>query len=124
MSRISRTFTKQNGQLMLDKKALNRDIELLPDGEYKLIIEPVHDLKLEALKRYYFACIDDLGRHLGYTRQEMRALVKEHLSWNDQTGEPLSLVDIHDMQTMTDRLHELQQWSIANFNFTFKNLDK
>ncbi len=127
MNRISKrlTISKNTSSISLAEfQQLRQEIDRLPDGDYKLIIEPITDFGIVKKRNYYFLCVDQLAAYLGYSKVEMnkeikRCLPKEIVIENNQ-----EVLKERSIATMTEKqlvghIRDLHEWASLNFDFTF-----
>lgn len=124
MTRIVKKFKILSGKAIIDTNSLNHSMSFLLDGEYKLTIEPLSPEGVSKKQRYYFLCVDQLAKYLGYTKIEMNELIKDNLSKDviiNNNKEQLINKSISNMseEDLVNRIRELHQWAIENFQFTF-----
>lgn len=86
------------------------------------------DQRLMRLKKYYFVMEDNLAKYLGSSKDDLHKAIAEHTTLgrkiDPETNKVVyeSISDITDYQQMIQRIHEFQQWSAREFNYTFEPL--
>jgi hypothetical protein len=103
-------------------KKLNRDLDRLAPGIYKITIEKTSN-RMALLKRYYFTMETKLGLHLGMHKNEIHKNTKtvvDFMKPNAETGEMEydSVAAIKDEDEMLARIAAFQAWSAAEFDYT------
>jgi hypothetical protein len=91
-----------------------------PDGEYKLQLQP-NDDRLKAIKKRYYAMVDELAKHAGYKTKPERELFKEQVK-QELGGE--SNTDMIDMDQVSTKIEEMHQLALSHYSYFFKQYDK
>lgn len=97
---------------------LNKLIEFLlshPDGQYKIAIA-VHDSQLEAIKKRYFAMVDELAKHAGYRSRKDRDLFKEQIK--KELGDE-SIKEMTEIDQVSIKIEELHQLALNHYSYFF-----
>ena len=111
-----------NGQLLTQNlKKLNRQLNLLEPGVYKITIEKASN-RMSRLKKYYFVMESELGKHLGMRKTEIHnatKMVKDFMKLNETTSELEydSVADIKNEEEMMARIYAFQIWSAKEFDY-------
>lgn len=91
-----------------------------PDGEYKLQLQP-NDDQLKAIKKRYYAMVDELAKHAGYKTKPERELFKEQVKV-ELGGESTS--EMMDMDQVSTKIEELHQLALSHYSYFFKTYEK
>lgn len=97
---------------------LNKVIEFLvshPEGQYKITIV-AHNSPLEAIKKRYFAMVDELAKHAGYRSRKDRDLFKEQIK--KELGDE-SIKEMTDIDQVSIKIEELHQLALSHYSYFF-----
>lgn len=121
--RIETELIKTDDNKFLNRKLkkLNRDMNNLEPGIYKVIIEKESD-RLTRLKYYYFSMESSLGEFLGMSKAEIHDATKTVVDFMkpDANSSDMvydSIAGIKDENEMMNRIYKFQSWSAKNFNY-------
>lgn len=116
---IKRLEVKDKKVLIFDIDKLKYDLELLADGEYILEIKPI-DTRISRIRNYYWLCVTDLGKQIGYSKAEMHEEVQKHLPLIDGKIPSVGSMEADDL---LQRIQQLQEWASLNFDYSFQSID-
>ena len=97
---------------------LNKLIEFLvshPEGKYKISLAAT-DTPLEAIKKRYYAMVDELAKHAGYRSRKDRDLFKEQIK--KELGDE-SIKEMTEIDQVSIKIEELHQLALSHYSYFF-----
>lgn len=78
------------GQLIMPDKEALKDYLKTIEGKREFILGTPKELRSLAQNNYWWACMTELGKHIGYNNEQMSAIVKDHLGWYEDFFDKLN----------------------------------
>ena len=107
-----------SGEIIVkNKKKMNKLLDDLSAGQYKLIVEK-EDAKLTSMKKFYFVMESKLSTYLGYTKDELHSALKPIFLKETIDGVTYdSISEIKNEEDMMSRIIQLQKFAAEEFDY-------